>query len=467
MRLFSSLNRDQKEAVGLLQVGTFLEYFDLMLYVHMGVLLNDIFFPKTDPHTASLLAAFAFCSTFIFRPIGALIFGWMGDTIGRKSTIVVTTVIMSISCLLMANLPTYTQIGIAATWIMIICRMAQGMSSMGEIVGAQIYVAESVRRPASYPAVAFVTIAASVGTTAALGIAALVTSFYLNWRLAFWIGAVIGVVGSVARTRLRETPDFLELKRQQLKQGLAEANKDLSEDERDEEQSKSKTGFSNKSIVAWKEKVRLHTLISYFLISCGWPLFLYLAYIYFNPILKDNFGYSSADIIMHNLFLSIFFLIPIIALSFLSFKVHPLKILKVRASLTLILMLFLPFLITNLSSPLQVFMLQALLFLLTLDSVPAEAVFIYYLPIYKRFTLASFLFALSRALMYVITSFGMVYLGSYFGPYGLWFITLPMTCAFLYGVQYFEGLECKAGNLSQDPIFNMSYKGDSIVEDTP
>ena len=59
MSFFSSLNRQQKEAVGLLQIGTFLEYFDLMLYVHMAVLLNTLFFPKTDPHTAALLNAFA------------------------------------------------------------------------------------------------------------------------------------------------------------------------------------------------------------------------------------------------------------------------------------------------------------------------------------------------------------------------------------------------------------------------
>src|ERR1700676_2864748 len=106
MGLYSSLNREQKEALGLLQIGTFLEYFDLMLYIHMAVLLNDIFFPKTDPQTSALLAALAFCSTFIMRPIGALIFGWLGDSIGRKSTIIITTLMMSISCVLMANLPT-------------------------------------------------------------------------------------------------------------------------------------------------------------------------------------------------------------------------------------------------------------------------------------------------------------------------------------------------------------------------
>ena len=65
---FASLEKETKEAVGLLSMGTFLEYFDLMLYVHMAVLLNELFFPKTtDPHTASLRNAFAFCSTYSFK----------------------------------------------------------------------------------------------------------------------------------------------------------------------------------------------------------------------------------------------------------------------------------------------------------------------------------------------------------------------------------------------------------------
>ncbi len=67
------LTKEQKEAIGLLSIGTFLEYFDLMLYVHMAVLLNELFFPKYDPHVMQLLSALAFCSTYLLRPIGALI----------------------------------------------------------------------------------------------------------------------------------------------------------------------------------------------------------------------------------------------------------------------------------------------------------------------------------------------------------------------------------------------------------
>ena len=114
--------------------------YSLTAYVHMAVLLNEIFFPKYDPHTASILAAATFCSSYVFRPIGALVFGWIGDHIGRKPTIIITTAMMAVSCLVMANLPTYAQIGITAAWIMIFCRIAQSISSMGEIIGAEIYL---------------------------------------------------------------------------------------------------------------------------------------------------------------------------------------------------------------------------------------------------------------------------------------------------------------------------------------
>jgi MHS family proline/betaine transporter-like MFS transporter len=140
----NNLNTEQKEAIGLLSIGTFLEYFDLMLYVHMAVLLNELFFPKTDIKTASLLSAFSFCSTFVFRPIGALIFGWIGDNMGRKITVILTTLMMGVSCIVMATLPTYAEIGIKAAWIVTICRIIQGMASMGEAISAELYLTEAI-----------------------------------------------------------------------------------------------------------------------------------------------------------------------------------------------------------------------------------------------------------------------------------------------------------------------------------
>ena len=441
MGLLASLNRQQKEALLILQTGTFLEYFDLMLYVHMAVLLNELFFPKTDLHTTSLLAAFTFCLTYVFRPIGALIFGWLGDNVGRRSTIIITTIMMSISCLIMANLPTYEQIGISAAWIMIICRMAQGMSSMGEIIGAQIYIAESITRPASYPAVAFVSVAANLGGMSAIGIAALVTSFGFNWRVAFWVGALIAIIGSAARTRLRETPDFIEMKRQQMK----EANKLLELDSLDEEEEEKKSTADSSQKSFWKGTTQPKTLLSFFLIYCGSPLSFYLSFIYFNSTLKEDFGYSSSDIINHNFFLSIILAISFILLAFLSYRIHPIKILKVKGMFMILLMILFPFLIMIINSPLQLFLVQVLMVICALDGMPAEAVLIYHLPTWRRFTYSSFLYALSRALMYVLISFGLIYLTRSFNHYGLWLITLPVSFGFLYGVRHFEGLERKWG----------------------
>jgi len=431
MAPFSSLNREQKESIGLLSFGTFLEYFDLMLYVHMAVLLNEIFFPKSDPHTASLLAALALCSSLAFRPIGALIFGWIGDHIGRKPTIIITTTMMAISCVVMANLPTYAQIGIAAAWTVTICRIFQGISSMGEVVGAEIYLTETISRPALFPVIASMEVLVSLGGLAALGVAFLVTSYGMNWRLAFWMGAVIAIVGAFARTRLRETPEFLEAKRKWLKKEIHHMNIEADP-------------IGGKAFNAtWKERINTKTLISYFFISCGVPLGFYLAFFHFIPVLKENFGYSSEDIVRHNFFLAFIPLITGITLTFLSYRIHPLKIQKIRSTLGLLLIILLPFLIMAATSPMQLFLIQSLILIFKLEESPSIPVFYSHFPIYCRFMSATVLFALSRALMYAITSFGMIYLVMYFGSFGIWLIALPIGIGYLLGLSHFKDLEIK------------------------
>ena len=429
MSLLSSLKREQKEAVGLLQIGTFLEYFDLMLYVHMAVLLNELFFPKTDPHTTALLSAFAFCSTFVLRPFGALIFGWIGDNIGRKTTVIITTMFMSISCMIMANLPTYAQIGIAATWIVTLCRIIQGLSSMGEIMGAQIYVTEITKPPVQYIAVSFVSIASAFGSMAALGIASLVTHFQFNWRLAFWMGAAIAVIGSVARIRLRETPEFLKMKSEKIKR-------------------QQENTWNNNLEQTWGKWT---TSAAYFFVFCGWPLTFYISYMYFNPLLKDLCNYNSADMIFHNFLLSITLCVSSISWTCLSTKVHPLKITKLKGRIGFALALVLPFLILAAHTPLSIFGIQFLLLNFTLGETPSFAIFIKHFPTLKRFTLTSFLYAITRGMMYIITSFGLVYLTETLGHWGIWIIMIPVTTGFLWGVHHFEKLEKVSSDVKISP----------------
>jgi MFS family permease len=431
MSLFSSLKREQKEAIGLLQIGTFLEYFDLMIYVHMAVLLNDLFFPKTDAHTTALLSAFAFCSTFVFRPFGALIIGWIGDNIGRKTTVIITTMMMALSCIIMANLPTYSQIGISAAWIVTLCRIIQGFSSIGEIIGAEIYITEITKPPKQYMLVSLVTVFSVFGTVIALSVASLVTSFGLSWRIAFWIGACIALIGSVARTRLRETPEFVDMKRK-MKKAIEESSRD----------GLGKAAELLKSTnPIWGKKVNKKTTVSLFLIYCGYPVCFYFCYIYCANILKSQFAYTPEQIIHQNLLVSLLQLLTYFLVSLLSQKIHPLKILKIRSLIVLPLLLIVPYILSHATTPNSIFIIQLISVSLVLTEVPAASVFITHLPIFKRFTYTSFAYALARAIIYVITSFGLVYLTEWFGHSGLLIIMLPICISYLYGVHHFEKLE--------------------------
>lgn len=429
MSILGSLKREQKEAIGLLQIGTFLEYFDLMLYVHMAVLLNELFFPKTNPHTASLLTALAFCSTYVLRPFGALLFGYIGDNIGRKTTVIITTTMMAISCILMANLPTYAQIGISAAWIVTICRIVQGLSSMGEIIGAQIYVSEITKPPAAYPAVSFISAASAIGSMAALGVAALTTHCGFNWRIAFWIGAGIAVVGSIARTKLRETPEFVDMKLK-LKASIEQCKKKTQE-----------ARLLHKASTLYREKTSIHTLVSYFLIQCGWPITFYIVFMSFNPTLKEVYHYTSEDIILHNFLLTIVQVAQAFIWSITSFYIHPLKVLRVKGFVSLFLMGAMPIFLSNQLGILSLFFLQSFMLIFNIGEGPAQYVFIKHIPVYRRFIASSFIYALGRALTYIVTSFGIVYLVEWFSFWGTLFITLPSCASFLMSTRYFEKLE--------------------------
>ncbi|MFY9589531.1 MFS transporter [Rickettsia endosymbiont of Halotydeus destructor] len=424
------LTKEQKQAIGLLSVGTFLEYFDLMLYVHMAVLLNELFFPKADPQVAFIYSAAAFCSTYLLRPLGALIFGWIGDTIGRKSTVIITTIMMSLSCLVMANLQTYEEAGAKAAWLVTACRIVQGMACMGEAVGAELYLAEMVKLPARYMAVSLVTVFATLGGAAALGVASLVTSFGFNWRLAFWFGAVVAFIGSLARTNLRETPEFVDAKRR-IKKTFEKAKIDTKYLE---------------SNPAWQQKVSKKTSLAYFLIECTGPLWFCITYIHCGNILKENFNFTPAQVIHQNLIVGLVELIATIVLSYLVYRIHPLKILKVRLIIFSIFAIISPILLRNVSNFYELFFFQIFIVIFAPTGFTAFAVFCMYFPVFKRFKYTSFIFATSRALMYAVASFGIVFLTNHFGYWGLLLIIIPVLVGYRFGLNHFKKLEIASGN---------------------
>lgn len=426
---FSSLTKQQKEAVGLLSIGTFLEYFDLMLYVHMAVLLNELFFPKADPHTQAIFSALAFCSSYVLRPLGALIFGWIGDNIGRKATVVITTFMMAVSCIIMANLPTYAEIGITATYIMCTCRVIQGLSSLGEIVGAQIYLMEITAPPVRYFIVGIILSIADWGGMFALIVASLVTMQGFSWRIAFWIGTGVALVGAIARTVLRETPEFADAKRR-VKKAFDEFGRD-------------QKILNNNPM--WQEKINKKTALAYFLIYCASAVSFYIAFIYCPQILKNTYLYTTAQVIHQNLLISIVGTASGILLAFISYKIYPLNILKIKLYFSVILALICPYMLHYLSSS-GVLLTQLAFASFWISEFPATPIFLKHFPVFKRFTYSSLLFALSRACMYVIISFGVVYLVKYMSYWGLYLITVPIIIGYWFSLSHFINIEKKAGN---------------------
>jgi MFS transporter, MHS family, proline/betaine transporter len=419
------LTREQKESIGLLQIGTFLEYFDLMLYVHMAVLLNELFFPETDPLTTRLIAALSFSSVFILRPFGALIFGYIGDNFGRKLTVIITTTLMAVSCIIMYILPTYNDIGITASYIMILCRAMQGMSSMGEVIGAEIYLTETIKRPTIFPVVGFITVSLTLGGVAALAIASLATTEGFNWRYAFLIGTIIAMVGGLARTRLRETPDFVNAKKE-IKSVFEKTGIDIK--------------LLDKNPI-YNEKANKITAIAYFLLECSAPTCFFLIYAYSANILKEVHDYTPGQIIHQNFIVTVIEFFTILLITFLSFRIYPLKILKVKLIIFACFIFILPFIFQYSTSPVGIMLAQLGIVFFGVNVLPAGPIFYSHFPIFKRFTYTGFAYALSRAIMHLTTSFGFIFLFEYLGHYGILVIMIPILIGFSFGLNHFEKLD--------------------------
>lgn len=419
------LTREQKESIGLLQIGTFLEYFDLMLYVHMAVLLNELFFPETDPLTTRLIAALSFSSVFLLRPFGALIFGYIGDNFGRKLTVIITTTLMAVSCIIMYILPTYNDIGITASYIMILCRAMQGMSSMGEVIGAEIYLTETIKRPTIFPVVGFITVSLTLGGVAALAIASLATTEGFNWRYAFLIGTIIAMVGGLARTRLRETPDFVNAKKE-IQSVFEKTGVDIK--------------LLDKSPI-YNEKANKITAIAYFLLECSAPTCFFLIYAYSANILKEVHDYTPGQIIHQNFIVTVIEFFTILLITCLSFRIYPLKILKVKLIIFACFIFILPFIFQYSTSPVGIMLAQLGIVFFGVNVLPAGPIFYSHFPIFKRFTYTGFAYALSRAIMHLTTSFGFIFLFEYLGHYGILVIMIPILIGFSFGLNHFEKLD--------------------------
>ena len=200
-------------------LGTVFEYYDFLLYGSLAAFFSGLFFPADNP-TASLLASLAtFGAGFAMRPVGALVFGKLGDTIGRKRSFLITIVIMGLSTTLVGALPTYHEIGWLAPVLLVVLRLLQGLALGGEFGGATLYIAEHspTQRRGWYTA--WIQTTGTMGLILSLLVILLCRSalgeeaFKLwGWRLPFLFSVLLLAMSIYLRLRLKESPLFTQLR---------------------------------------------------------------------------------------------------------------------------------------------------------------------------------------------------------------------------------------------------------------
>ncbi len=196
-------------------IGNVLEWYDFALFGFLAPVLAPKFFPS-ESHIASLLATFGvFAIGFLMRPIGGVLFGHLGDRVGRKTALQWSVVLMAGPTTMMGLLPTYQQIGLAAPVILTLIRMAQGLSVGGEFIGSMSFLGEHAPAARRGFLGSWVTFSGALGNLIGSGVAALLTVLMpkemldtWGWRLPFLAGVAVGLVGLWLRLGIDETPTF-------------------------------------------------------------------------------------------------------------------------------------------------------------------------------------------------------------------------------------------------------------------
>lgn len=194
-------------------LSTVVEWYDFTLYIYFATVLSRVFFGGGEASLAAALGGFAVA--YLMRPVGAVVFGHIGDRRGRRPMLLLSMAIMSAAMLLTALLPTHAQIGPLAAWLLVLLRCVMGFSVGGEYTGVVAYLLESAP-PGKRGLMASAAAASSeIGALLAVGVSALTVSLIpeeslqtWGWRIPFFVGAALAGIVWLARSTMQESPDF-------------------------------------------------------------------------------------------------------------------------------------------------------------------------------------------------------------------------------------------------------------------
>ena len=196
-------------------IGNVLEWYDFALYGYFAPVFAALFFPSDSP-SISLISAFGvFAVGFLARPLGALLFGYWGDTLGRRNALAWSVLFMAIPTCLVGLLPTYATIGVVAPIALTLCRFLQGLSVGGEFTGSATFLVEHAAASQRGYVGSWAGFSAQIGALLGSGVGALTASSLAEealrqwgWRIPFVMGGFIAVVGWYLRTKVPESPAF-------------------------------------------------------------------------------------------------------------------------------------------------------------------------------------------------------------------------------------------------------------------
>src|SRR6201994_559007 len=214
------MTTDEKKIILASSLGTVFEWDDFYLYGSLAVIIGAKFFGQFDETTRNIFALLAFAAGFFVRPFGALVFGRIGDLVGRKYTFLITIIIMGSSTALVGLLPSYASIGVAAPIILITLRLLQGLALGGEYGGAATYVAEHAPSNRRGFYTSWIQTTATFGLFLSLVVILLCRIWFTDqfdvwaWRIPFLVSIVLLIVSVYIRMQLKESPAFTDLKNQ-------------------------------------------------------------------------------------------------------------------------------------------------------------------------------------------------------------------------------------------------------------
>lgn len=204
-----------RRAVTAAALGNTMEWFDFGVYAYLAGTLGKVFFPSSSPG-AQVVATFAtFAAAFLVRPLGGLVFGPLGDRIGRQKVLAATMIMMAASTFAVGLLPSYASIGFAAPLLLLVCRLVQGFSTGGEYAGATTYIAEYAPDQRRGFLGSWLDFGTFVGYSLGSGLVTVLTLTLgsdglesWGWRIPFFIAGPLGLIGLYMRMKLEETPAF-------------------------------------------------------------------------------------------------------------------------------------------------------------------------------------------------------------------------------------------------------------------